>query len=287
MELLDKKFDYTYATKNRFDIPNKVFEINNTKIKIELLVTNGFVKLYTIKGRLYALQQSENHNSLPDWKFHINISNEDIPKSWKIISESLLNLTFKYSKNKVINDDLIISMKAFNINLEGYSLPKDMDGREITIYIYQFNELLNNKNKPIEIKDVNAKNEEIIVTYFFKKNDEEKFNFWYEFLIDIENKLKNAKIRKKKLNGAADGDLWLGNYSSLRNEAFCDDGIYPPNHRGWNSANQKKPFNWYQIFMIRYSLVYKELLIKNKIYFISFILLFIIIILYKNFNIFK
>ena len=28
MELLDKRFDYTYATKNRFDIPNKIFEIN-------------------------------------------------------------------------------------------------------------------------------------------------------------------------------------------------------------------------------------------------------------------
>ena len=286
MELLDKRFDYTYATKNRFDIPNKIFEINNKKIKIELLVTNGFVKLYTMKGRLYGLQQTQDNHTLPDWKIHLNISNEDISKSWKIITESLLNLIFKYSENKEIIDDLIISMKAFNINLEGYSFPKYMEGREVTIYIYQYDELLNDNNKPIELEDKNEKDEEIKFYYLFKKNEEEKFTFWYELLIDIESKLKNAKIKRKKLNGAADGDLWLGQYSSLRNEAFCfekkeKDYVYPPNNRGWNSVNQKKPFNWFQIYMIRYSLVYRELIIKNRIYIISFILLFIIFLIYK------
>ena len=58
MDLLDKNFDYTYAITNRYDIPNQFIEVNNKKIKIELLVTNGFVKLYTIKGRLYGIAQT-------------------------------------------------------------------------------------------------------------------------------------------------------------------------------------------------------------------------------------
>jgi hypothetical protein len=286
MDLLDKNFDYTYAITNRYDIPNQFIEVNNKKIKIELLVTNGFVKLDTIKGRLYGIAQINENHTLPDWKIHVNISHDDISKAWKIISESLLKYTIKYSHEKNIIDDLIISMKAININLND-NFAEHMSGREITIYIYIFDELLNQNNENgIEIIDLNDKGKEVKINYFFRKNDEEKFIFWYEFLIDIEEKLKQLKIKKKKLDGAADGDLWLGNYTSLRNESFVlndekKDYEYPPNNKGWNGAKKKKPFNWFQIYKIRYSLVYKETLYKNKLYIIGLLWLIIIFFLYK------
>ena len=205
MDLLDKNFDYTYAITNRYDIPNQFIEVNNKKIKIELLVTNGFVKLYTIKGRLYGIAQINENHTLPDWKIHVNISHDDISKAWKIISESLLKYTIKYSHEKNIIDDLIISMKAININLND-NFAEHMSGREITIYIYIFDELLNQNNENgIKIIDLNDKGKEVKINYFFRKSDEEKFIFWYEFLIDIEEKLKQLKIKKKKLDGAADG----------------------------------------------------------------------------------
>ena len=101
--------------------------------------------------------------------------------------------------------DWIISIKAININLND-DFAEPMSGREIIIYIYIFDELLNQNNENgIKIIDLNDKGKEVKINYFFRKSDEEKFIFWYEFLIDIEEKLKQLKIKKKKLDGAADG----------------------------------------------------------------------------------
>ena len=286
MNLLDKRFDYKYAITHRLEIPNKFIPIKNKKIKIELLVANGFVKLYTVKGRLYNCKQNNYNHTLPDWKFHFNINIEDIPKAWEIITELYFKHIINNTKEEDIDEDIIIAMKAFNTNLVNEnSIPK---GREITIYIYIYNEKLNEELEEFEVEDEkgNKKN----MKYTFTKKDEKNFNFYYNLLIDIEKELNNANIRQRIENGVADGDLWLGKYVSLRNEAYWkneeDDYIYPPNEKGWNSIKQKKPFNWIQIFFIRYSLVYKN---KNKnilFIFISFLFLIILIILYNIIDLF-
>ena len=50
-----------------------------------------------------------------------------------------------------------------------------------------------------------------------------------------------------KSNGLAEGDLKIGKYVSLRNEAFVmsENGnyIYPPNDVGWNSLSHELPIN--------------------------------------------
>ena len=281
MNILDKRFDYKYATSHRLEIPNKFISIKNKKIKIELLVTNGFVKLYTIKGRLYNCKQNNYNHTLPDWKFHFNINIEDIPKAWEIITELYFKQIINDTKQEDINEDIIIAMKAFNTNLVSEnSIPK---GREITIYIYTYNEKLNEEPEELEVEDEkgNKKN----VKFIFIKKDEKNFNFYYNLLIDIEKGLNKANIRQRIKNGVADGDLWLGKYVSLRNEAYWkneeDDYVYPPNEKGWNSIKQKKPFNWIQIFFIRYSLVYKNKN-KNTLFILSsFLLLFILILFYQ------
>lgn len=48
-------------------------------------------------------------------------------------------------------------------------------------------------------------------------------------------------------NGLAAGDLKIGKYISLRNEAFIkgksSEHIYPPNQHGWNAAEHEIPFS--------------------------------------------
>ena len=284
MNLLDKRFDYSYAISHRLEIPNIYIPIKKNKIKLELLVTNGFVKLYTIKGRFYNTYQNNDNHTLPDWKFHFNINVEDISKAWKPISETLLKHIINDTKEDDILDDIIIAMKAFNTNLV-----KEDDiqkGREITIYIYKYDERLNQEVDEINYED--EKGNKKIVKNKYTKNEERNFKFYYNFLIDIEEQLNNLKIRQRIINGVADGDLWLGKYSSLRNESYCKDEneeyVYPPNDKGWNSAKHKMPFNWIQIFMIRYSLIYKKKNMNFIILILSLLFLFIFIICYNFYN---
>ena len=278
MNILDNRFDYTYAINHRLEIPKQFIKINSKKILIELLVTNGFVKIYTYKGRIYHIKQNIDDHTVPDWKFHFNVRPEEIPKAFNIVSETLLKHIIKNTKDEDIIDDIFISMKAYNINL----CTEMQEGREITLYIYTFDKRLNEEPVEIEVEDENGKLNKI--KYIFRKDEEKNFKFYLDLLIDIENQLKKLKIKKRIENACAYGDLWLGDYASLRNEAFCkgvNEGyIYPPNNRGWNSLKQKMPFNWINIFRIRYALVYKYKKESFYLGLLSIILVFISIILF-------
>ena len=215
MNILDNRFDYTYAINHRLEIPNQFIKINSKKILIELLVTNGFVKIYTFKGRIYHIKQNIDNHTVPDWKFHFNVKPEEIPKAFNIVSETLLKHSIKNTKDEDIIDDIFISMKAYNINL----CTQMQEGREITLYIYTFDKRLNEDPFEMDVKDENGKLNKI--KYIFRKDEEKNFKFYLDLLIDIENQFKKLKIKKRIENRCAYGDLWLGEYVSLRNEAFC------------------------------------------------------------------
>ena len=136
---------------------------------------------------------------LPDWKIHFNIKYSDLGKAWKIISETLLYHKMKQKNFKV---EFFFAMKVVYIKLNK-NFPEYIAGREITVYIYKYNPILNETIN--EIDDINEKNENIKKKIIYYKDDEDDFNFWYDFLIDVENKLKNNKIKKRKENGCADG----------------------------------------------------------------------------------
>ena len=278
MSILDNRFDYTYSITHRYEIPNQFISIKDKKIRIELLVTNGFVKIYTYKGRIYHIKQNTDNHTVPDWKFHFNVTRDDIPKAFNIVSETLLKHIIQKTKSEEILEDIFISMKAYNINL----CTEMQSGREITLYIYTFDERLNEDPTEIDIEDENRKKN--LIKYVFRKNEEKKFKFYYDLLIDIENQLIANKIKKTIQNGAADGDLWIGKYASLRNEAYCNgvNGgyVYPPNDRGWNSAKQKMPFSWIDIFRIRYALVYRYKAKSFYFILVSLIILVVSIIIY-------
>lgn len=95
-------------------------------------------------------------------------------------------------------------------------------GREITVYIYRHDKRLTE----------------------YSYSDERSFNFWYDFFCCAEHILEINSIES---NGLANGDLKLGNYVSLRNEAYVydkekDEFIYPPDNAGWNGAGNELPF---------------------------------------------
>ncbi len=283
MEYLDKRFSYLHAINNRYDIPAIYVPSNNKRVKFELLVSNGYVKFYTYKGRLYHIQQNRLQHLSPDWKFHFNVCEEDIPKAWDIITKILLSYTLKYSKNKTF-DDLILSMKAINTNLQK-NWPKDMFGREITVYIYQYTKELNETEKGVEITSDNNKD---IKYFYYNKNEEENYDFWFNFLVEAEKELKANNIKCKKSDGCADGDLYIGKYSSLRNESFVYDNNtsqqeYPTNDKGWNYNKQKKPFSWVEIYKLRKKLrnednIYLKLYEKKYIILSFAILIFFLLI---------
>ena len=83
------------------------------------------------------------------------------------------------------------------------------------------------------------------------------------------------------------GDLWLGNFSSLRNEAYIyinGNPTYPPNSYGWNAAKQKMPFSWFEIWNLRRKINgvhYANL--WNKIKIILFVVVALLILIFATF----
>ena len=56
-DILDSLFEYDTCTDNRYIIPKLPYKLGSSTEYIELLVTNGYVKLYTQKGRAYWISQ--------------------------------------------------------------------------------------------------------------------------------------------------------------------------------------------------------------------------------------
>ena len=56
-DILDSLFEYDTCTDNRYIIPKLPYKFGPSTEYIELLVTNGYVKLYTQKGRAYWISQ--------------------------------------------------------------------------------------------------------------------------------------------------------------------------------------------------------------------------------------
>ena len=78
--------------------------------------------------------------------------------------------------------------------------------------------------------------------------------------------------------------LFFGKYCSLRNEEYYKEQ-YPSNDKGWNENKEKVPFNFFQIFMLRYYLVYKDKFFFKNIYYFS--ILFLLIAIFVSFFVLK
>ena len=205
---LPEEFKYEYFNINRYLMPK--FKPN--EIEYEAMCNNGFIKLYTIPGKIYWLLQNELCHSTPDWKFHVSVKDCDVPRAWNIIAEIFLQKKCKSS----------IKVKYIKEN------PNVTRGREITIYITIYDDIYDKS--------------EVGKEFNFNRDIQQSGEFWYDMFSSLESSLTQNNI---KSNGVANGDLALGDYISFRNEAFIPEkniDIYPPDWAGWNAKNHTLPF---------------------------------------------
>lgn len=201
---------------------------NINGLNYELIAANSFIKLRTEKGLKYWMSQAEQGRREPDWKIHFAIEDEDIAPAWNIIARIFLD----------IGNEYIMKAKTH----PPHEWPKHMHGREITVYV------------PVPCPPLGLTKQNVTSN-----------KFWRIFIQRCENDLNKAQIGRRPI---AEGDLPLGRYSSLRNEAFiaktpdinleedCWEGydkqlaisspkviqyIYPPNSLGYNAAQHDIP----------------------------------------------
>eukprot|EP00696_Hemimastix_kukwesjijk_P014126 gnl/Hemi2/28063_TR9271_c0_g1_i1.p1 gnl/Hemi2/28063_TR9271_c0_g1~~gnl/Hemi2/28063_TR9271_c0_g1_i1.p1 ORF type:complete len:205 (+),score=55.30 gnl/Hemi2/28063_TR9271_c0_g1_i1:621-1235(+) len=124
--------------------------------------------------------------------------------------------------------------------------PSEQRGRELTVYIFTHAA----EYGPEWRMDLSTEADPINILRF-GPDDEQPASFWPGFIAEAERRLLLLGVKARPI---ADGDLKLGRFSSLRNEAFIlgqqreGDGVvrsallYPPNSAGWNAAGHTLPF---------------------------------------------
>ena len=237
---------YEFFEENRYKITD--FMLN--KEEYSGICNNGFIKIHSNKCKAYWLCQNEIEHTSKDWKFHISVNNQDLKKAWNLISKIFIEIKCK------------TGMKVYYLKENSTSAI----GREITLYIFKYDKIYDNS--------------EIRACFDFDYCDEHSENFWIEFVLKIESTLKANKI---KSNGLAKGDLKIGEYVSLRNEAYVKIGkelVYPPDNYGWNSVGHELPFN-IEKFVLKNFLL--EKIFMQKLKFFYFLSIIILIFAVRNF----
>lgn len=90
-----------------------------------VLHTGGFLRLCTMRGRMYWLAQNQTGHITPDWKLHFSVELQDIPQAWDLLAALFLERGCE------------VGMKATYAHLRDESYWSSAQrGREITLYIY-------------------------------------------------------------------------------------------------------------------------------------------------------
>ncbi len=92
-------------------------------MQYEVLHTGGFLRLYTLRGRMYWNAQNESEHTTPDWKLHFSCELADIGRAWNIIAALFIDMRAE------------IGMKATVLGSESWS--PGQRGREITVYMFR------------------------------------------------------------------------------------------------------------------------------------------------------
>jgi hypothetical protein len=219
---LPREFKFDVAVGDRLTIPKRTIG----QMTYELLVTNGFVKLYSFKGRAYWVAQvTVSEHKTPDWKLHFSVRGGfgEVARAWDALARVFVAMQCRSS------------MKA--ISPLNATWPDAMRGRELTVYIFRYDEAYG-KGLPIRKPDGRWGRVDL------RPADEHSEEFWAQFIRQAEAALDAAGVQP---GPCADGDLPIGRFVSLRNEAYTyhhhGELMYPPNELGWNAAKQPLPFS--------------------------------------------
>jgi hypothetical protein len=217
--------------------------------------SNGFVRIFTLKGRVYWITQAMVSHRSPDWKIHFSVHNEDVPQAFNLLAKLFFDCQCKFGMKAIYPEVLNV-------------WPEHMRGREITMYIYRYYDPSKVK-KIVQYDSTREKNGKYLIMKKYATNnlgklvkspslefpefygsdpfsqvelfpqDEVPWVQYREFIRKAEKILSENNIRP---NGCADGDKPLGKYASLRNETFVlvdKNFIFPPNQVGYNGSRYK------------------------------------------------
>jgi len=209
----DHPFAFKTIIKDLKNMPD--VEVNN--VRYGMLHTGGFTRVSTDKCRLYWIAQNTTEHTTPDWKFHVSVHPNDLPRAWDLVVNCFL-------------ESGLFGMKMCLYSAEnqfGHWSVKQ-NGREITVYIYIHDTSYDtfyceDKSMMLSTKDELA---------------EEQL---HEFVSNVASVLDWNSVQT---NGLADGDRRINHYVSIRNEAFVKIGkelCYPPNDYGWNACKHHCP----------------------------------------------
>lgn len=195
-------------------------------MQYEILHTGGFLRLCTERGRVYWLAQNTYDHRLPDWKLHFSVCKRDVPRAWDLLSRLFMDRACDFGMKAVAGEAL-------------ETWPERQRGRELTVYIFQHCSAYAGGGPMMEHCPAGTEHR-----FWLGPEYESDATTWASFVQEAEELLSSQGIESN--GGVADGDLPLGRYASIRNEAFVYGNpeflyIYPPNEAGWNAAGHLCP----------------------------------------------
>jgi len=252
---------HPFAYETIMQQPKQMPQVREGGLTYEILHTGGFIKLYTLKGRLYWSSQASFGMIKPDWKIHFAVARKDIPKAWDILAklfmESHCEFGMKVRWQSLIpphhGETTTTTAAEEELGEAGqeqqqqqqetnspFAWSNEMWGREITVYCYTHD----NNYDALDVTLDDGSELKL------RKRDQKDRQFWKEFMRRAEKRLTRNGVREIPMNP---GDKPFGaKYASLRNEAFIkvdptwgdlvpvnpgETDIYPPNIAGYNGAN--------------------------------------------------
>merc|ERR1711907_117729 len=114
---------HIFAHRKLLERPKEIRNRNINGINYETLHTGGFLRLCTLRCRMYWCEQNTRAHQTPDWKLHFGVQHTDLEVGWDVVAAQFL-------KHR-----MCFGMKV--IYMEEGLWPKCQRGREITVYIYQ------------------------------------------------------------------------------------------------------------------------------------------------------
>lgn len=222
----------------------------SSPIEYHLLHTGLFVRIATMPGRLYWMAQNSDCHRTPDWKLHVAIHPEWIPRAW---DEILLPVFLSFPSIARIGAKAVLEAERVTYSTkDSIGAPGDFVtttdssfwapeqyGRELTVYLFQddpvYNEFFGNIGAapaavvpgPSRRRNLWEGDNPDLVDHWQQLTPDMSFSGkqLIRFVTELQRRLDALEVANPGVRisrgDTAEGDLKLTRSVSLRNEAYA------------------------------------------------------------------